>query len=513
MPSPQDEPNLNNQPNEIAGNQPTQPAADTTKMGADARNTNANSPLQPATPAMQSGEATRPPSSTELFDSEMEAGQGAVEDGGQQENREAKPADVQPRPAGTEQPLNKLASAAPTRPEAQPGRERTATTSSNSLANSETSVRQGAVEDGGQQENREASPASVAGGTARNSQQPNVYGGNFGNDVQGSFSDPDRASNQRADANRGEFGEQGDLGATHGGFGNQYRETNPAAEHPAAEATEEKYYGEGAARPGNQHNAYRTYDGQDRRPEEQGHAVRDTPAPPIMNFDNNVADQQTDGRGNVQDNRNLPSKSGETAAFQNDNGSPTVGSAYAADYGHTSGVGLPAGATDNHLEMGPNGHGELEDARSSRGGYDNQGSQGGRSHDQQPGGNAPAGQDAPAPVDAPTTAQTPGYGYGHERSEQAQAGNPDTGDSRNGFGPGGSKEGNVSQGHGSQGGSYDDENPGARGPEYDNFTQQDKAQNYGQENRTDFRPEGGDKPADADDTAPRRNAGRDEPAK
>jgi len=503
-------PSLNDQPNEIAGNQPSQPAADKTKMGADAQNTNANSPLQPATPAMQSGEATRPPATTELVDSEMKAGQGAVEDGGHQENREAAPAAVQPQPAGAEQPLSKLAGAAPARPAAQPGGESAAaTTSSQSLANSETSVGKGAVEHGDKQENRPAQPTSA---TAAGTQQPNVYGGNFGNDVQGSFNDQGRAGNQQANANRGEFGEQGALGATHGGFGNQYREFDTAAERPSAEATEEKYYGEGASKPGPQHNAYRTYDGQDQRPEEQGHAVRDTPTPPSLSGGHNVAGHQTDGRGNTQDNRNLPDKTGEAAAFQNDNGAPTVGAAYADDYGHTSGVSLPAGATANHLPMGPNGHGAVEDERSSCGGYDNQGSQVGRSHDQHPGGNATTGQGAPAPIDAPNAPQTPGYGYGHERSEAARPGNPDTGDSRNGFGAGGSQEGNTGQGYGSKGGSYDDQNPGARGPAYDNFTQQDKAQNYGQENRPDFRPEDDDKPQDADDTAPRRNAGRDEPA-
>jgi hypothetical protein len=504
-------PSLNDQPNEIAGNRPSQPGA-ATSLGADAQNTNANSSLQPATPAMQSGEPTRPPSSTELFDSEMEAGQGAVEDGGHQENREAKPADVQPTPSGSGQDLRSLANqaATPTAPSAKG--DATPPPASHELFDSEMAAGEGAVEDGGHQENREASPADVTGIPA-SPKQPNVYGGNFGNDVQGSFQDPDRASNQQADPNRGEFGTQGNLGGTHGGFGNQYREIDPAAEHPAAEATEEKYYGQGAAEPGLQHNAYRAYDGRDQRPAQQGHAVHDTPAPPTMSFDNNVADDQTDGRGNVQDNRNLPGKSGEVAAFQNDNGSPTVGSAYADDYGHTSGVGLPADATGNHAGNGVAGRNQQEDGRSSRGGYDNQGSQGGRSHDQQPTGNAPASQDAPAPVDAPNTTQAAGYGYGHERSEAARPGNPDTGDSRNGFGAGGSKEGNTSQGYGSKGGSYDDQNPGARGPEYDKFTQEDKAQNYGQENREDFRPEGGDKPADADyGAAPRRNAGRDEPA-
>ena len=508
-------PSLNDQPNEIAGNNPSQPAAENAKMGADAQNTNANNPLQPATPAMQLGEAApaSPPSSKDLVDSEMGAGNGAVEPGGEQENREAKPADVKPQSAPDAPPLNKLTGSAPARPAPQPGGNAAPVTSSKSLASSETSVRKGAVEPGSKQQNSEAQPtnASIAPLTA--SPQPNAYGGNFGNDVQNSFHDHDRASNQLADANRGEFGEQGRLGATHGGFGNQYREFDTAAERPAAEATEEKYYGEGAAIPGPQHNAYRAYDGQDRRPEEQGHAVRDTPAPPAMSFGDNVADRQpTDGRGNTQDNRNLPDKTGETAAFQNDNGAPTSGSAYASDYGHTSGVGLPFGATENHIESGLAGRNQQEDQRSSREGYDNQGSQGGRSHDQQPGGNAPGGQGAVAPVNSPDALQNPGYGYGHERSEDAQPGNPNTGDSRSGFGASGSKEGNTSQGYGSKGGSYDDQNPGARGPEYDNFTKQDKAQNYGQENRKDFRPEDGDQLTDADDTAPRRNVGRDEQA-
>lgn len=432
--------------NSIGGNTGS-PSEANTKMGADAQNTNANSAAQPATPAMQP-EADSPPSSKELFNTEQSVGEGAVEEGDHQENKEANPDDVAAAPAP------------PT-----------------------------------------------------NSTQPNTYGGNLSNSVQSSFQDPDRASNQRADANRGEFGEQGTLGGTHGGFGNQYREVDPATEHPSAEATEEKYYGQGASKPGPQHNAYRDYDGRDARPDQQGHAVRDTPTPPTMDFNDNTTARPpaTDGRGNTQDTRNLPDKAGPDAAFQNDNGAFTVGPAYAADYGHTSGVGLPAGTADRHLPLGPNGHGDIEDQRSSRGGYDNQGSQGGRSHDGQPGDAPAAGTGAPAPVNSPDAPQGEGYGYGHQRSEQEQAGRPDSGDSRSGFGPGGSQQGNVSQGHGSQGGSYDDENPGARGPEYDNFTQQDKAKNYGQEQRDNFRPADGDQPKDTDyGAAPRRNAGRDE---
>jgi hypothetical protein len=448
MPSSEDQPGTNY----IAGNRGAQPADAETKMGADRENTTANNALQPATPAIDSANIANsananptPPSSQELVDSEMDAGNGAVEDGGEQENKEADPADVTAAPAP------------PT-----------------------------------------------------DSAQPNVYGGNFGNSVQSSFEDHDRASNQRSDATRGEFGQQEyNQGDTHGGYGNQYREFDTAAERPAAEANEEKYYGEGASKPGLQHNAYRAYDGRDLAPQQQGHAVRDTALP--SQASQQATSSPTDGRGNTQDTRNLTDKSGPDAAFQNDNGAPTVGTAYAADYGHTSGVGLPAGTPDRHLSMGPNGHGEVEDQRSSRGGYDNQGSQGGRSHDGQPGAPAANGTGAPAPVNSPDAPQGEGYGYGHQRSEQEQAGNPDTGDSRNGFGPAGSKEGNTSQGHGSQGGSYDDENPGARGPEYDNFTKQDKDKNYGQDQREDFRPEN-DKPAEGDYGAvPRRNAGRDEP--
>lgn len=332
--------------------------------------------------------------------------------------------------------------------------------------------------------------------------QPNTYGGNFGNDVQNSYNDPMRQANQESSINRGEVGVQGHLGATHGGFGNQYRSGITEHEGPA----EPRYYGDGNVRPGTgDQNAYRAYDGRDDQPAEQGHAVRDTPTPPAMNF---AAPSPTDGRGDSYDNRNLPSKGGADAAFQNDNGAPTVGAAYAADYGHTSGAKLPPGTPSNHLEMGPNGHGQLEDEHSSRGGYDNQGSQGGRAHDQQP---AATGQGAPAPVNAPDAPQGEGYGYGHERSEQARATSPDTGDSRNGFGPGGSKEGDASQGHGSRGGSYDDQNPGARGPGYDDYTSQDKAKNYGQEQREDFRPADGDQPKEGDyGPSPRRNNGRDQ---
>ncbi|MGI4875543.1 MAG: hypothetical protein ACRYFX_30685 [Janthinobacterium lividum] len=394
--------------NSIAGNTGAQPEAATTKMGADAQNTNANSTAQPTT-----------------IDAGLPSGQAP----------------------------------APSEPNAAVPHD----------------------------------PATVPGAAAPTSDQPDSYGGNFGNDVQGSYNDPNRASNQTSAPDRGAFGQQQyNQGNTHGGYGNQYREFDPAAQHPAAEATEERYYGEGASRSGPQHNSYSAYDGHDRVPDQQGQAIRDTQPVAAQHPGNAPA-----ATAPPTDNRNLPGRDDQGAAFQNDNGSPTTGGGYADDYGHTSGVGLPAATPDNHHPTTPGAQNQRDGQPSTRGGYDGT-----------PPSDAPG---APAPVNAPDAPQTEGYGYGHERSEEAVAGDPKTGDSRSGFGPGGSKEGDTSQGHGSQGGSYDDENPGARGPGHDNFTQQDKAQNYGQDQRADFRPADGDHPTEGDHgPTPRRNPGRDE---
>jgi hypothetical protein len=385
---------------------------------------------------------------------------------------------------------NTLANSNTQSPDAQAQPESDAATTSQELT-TDPAV---AVPSGTQPDYAEGTP--VAPAPPSHSKQPNAYGGNFGNDVQPTFNDPNRVANQEQSLNRGAFGEQGHLGATHGGYGNQYREFDTAAERPAAEPAEEKYYGEGASRPGPQHNAYRDYDGQDTNPDEQGHAVRDTPPP----TQGGPPDPNPNGAYYQQDTRNLVSEGGPAAAFQNDNGAPTVGPAYADDYGHTAGVSLPAGTPSNHLPLAPDGHGLGSNPASARGGYDGQ---------QQEAKTAPQG--TPAPVDAPSAPQGEGYGYGHERSEQAKPGNPDTGDERNGFGPSGSKEGNASEGYGSKGGSYDDQNPGAQTPAYDQFTQQDKAQNYGQDARQDNRPADGDQPSEGDyGPAPRRNVGRDE---
>lgn len=282
---------------------------------------------------------------------------------------------------------------------------------------------------------------------------------NFDNSTLRVHNDQAHADNQASNADRGEFGVQGALGTTHGGFGNQFREG--VTEHGGVDR---KYYGEGVVRADSgDENAYRAYDGHDERPDVQASpveeaAVLDTPpAAPVF------AHPPTDGRGNEVDNRNQPDTTGAAAAFLNDNGSVEMqGAGYASDYGHTSGVGLPR-AAGQALETPPApGRNQSEDQRSSRGGYDNQGSAGGEHHDSA----GPAGRAAaPSGPDAPQAPQGEGYGYGHARSEQPAPGNPHTGETRQGSTPGttlATHGGDAAQGYGSKGGSYDDKNPGGR---------------------------------------------------
>jgi hypothetical protein len=349
----------------------------------------------------------------------------------------------------------------------------------------------------------EPAAAPAAPSAAPAGQQPDAYGGNFSNSTQNVANDSARHDNQASSADRGEFGVQGALGTTHGGFGNQFREG--ITEHQGD--AEAKYYGDGNVRPGaGDHNAYRDYDGHDQRPDvlpsPAERTVADTAAMPPAS-----AAQATDGRGNEVDNRNLPDRTDAAAAFQNDNGSAEVaGAGYASDYGHTSGVGLPRTAGQPQETPAAPGRNQAEDQRSSRGGYDNQGSAGGEHRGtaapagQQPAGAAPA----PAGPDAPHAPQGEGYGYGHQRSEQPKPADNDTGAARQGSTPGtqlASHGGDTSQGYGSKGGSYDDQNPGAHPGGLDQHTSQ--AQNAQQ------------KPASqGDDTEagniPRRNAARDD---
>lgn len=319
---------------------------------------------------------------------------------------------------------------------------------------------------------------------------------NFNKSTRDVYNDQAHAANQASSADRGEFGVQDALGATHGGHGNQFREG--VTEHGGLDR---KYYGEGVVRADSgDENAYRAYDGHDERPDVQASpveqaAVLDTPpAAPVF------ARQPTDGRGNAVDNRNQPDTTGAAAAFLNDNGSVEMqGAGYAPDYGHTSGVGLPRAAGQSLQTPSAPGRNQREDQRSSRGGYDNQGSAGGAHRDAA--GPASGGAAAPSGPAAPHAPQGEGYGYGHARSEQPKPGDSHTGAERQGSTPGtplATHGGDAAQGYGSQGGSYDDKNPGARA----DADQQGGPPTPPATGADEHGPDYG--------SAPRRNAGRDD---
>lgn len=369
--------------------------------------------------------------------------------------------------------------------------------SSEQLAAAETGVGEGGVDDHGQQENKEVDPAGLdpEPGDPAAAGEPNAYGGNFSNATQDVFDDAARLDNQQADASRGEFGRQGTHN-THGGYGNQYRE----ADYKPRDSAEDRYYG-GVGEPGPQHNSYV----QDR--DQLVHANSpDAALPPAPG----PVTPGPDGRGNQHDTRNLPDRADDRANQQNDNSAgPGQGPGYAADYGHTaSGGGAPPTAAPTAVP--PRNQGE--DGRSSRGGYDNQGSANG------PGGSAATGS-APAP---PAMGGTPapdaaGKGYG-DKDYQGEAKRPDyaTGDDRSGFGKGANAAQQAQyEGFGSKGGSYDDQytasQPGTTGgsPAKGDHTQQEfDAKNSGPAARAASRPAGiSDEQAD---TAPKPNAGRAE---
>ncbi|OGX90285.1 hypothetical protein [Hymenobacter coccineus] len=258
--------------------------------------------------------------------------------------------------------------------------------SSEQLADAETSVSEGGVDNHGQQENKEADPADLdpEPSDPAPAGQPNSYGGNFGNSTQDVAGDAGRLDNQLADASRGEFGRQGDHN-THGGYGNQYRE----ADYEPRNSPEDRYYG-GPGEPGPQHNSYQPDRNQLVNANSPDAALPPAPGPETPG---------PDGRGNQHDTRNLPGRDDARANQQNDNSAaPAQGPGYAADYGHTAfGGGAP---TPTAAPTAAPQRNQGEDDRSSRGGYDNQGSANG------PGGSAATGA-APAP---PATGGTPAPG-------------------------------------------------------------------------------------------------------
>jgi hypothetical protein len=113
----------------------------------------------------------------------------------------------------------------------------------------------------------------------------------------------------------------------------------------------------------------------------------------------------------------------------------------------------------------------------------------------------------------PEMANQRGQGYGDRNREQPNSlPNNNTGDERNGYTAAGANKGDVGQGIGSRGGSYndayDDSKAGSTmgSPAQGDQRAEDKAQNYGFAARQENRNSEDDS---ADHGAPRRNAGRD----
>ncbi|WP_216690351.1 hypothetical protein [Hymenobacter siberiensis] len=333
--------------------------------------------------------------------------------------------------------------------------------SSEALAAAETSMAAGAVDaDAQPQENKEANPADLV--------PEGSYGGNFGNGTQDSYQDQDRRENQDSDPNRGEFGAQDLGGTTHGGFGNQ----NRLADYEPNNTAEDNYYG-GSGRPGKQDNSYRSYDGRDERLDSRTE----------YGFEAGTATGQTPTSANPH---------------ENDNGSTKgPGSGYSADYGHTS--LNPSNATDQRNGAAPevDHRNQTEDYMPAQSGTDSQGR-----HDPEA-----------YSTNQPEMANQRGQGYGDRNREQPNSlPNNNTGDERNGYTAAGANKGDVGQGIGSRGGSYndayDDSKAGSTmgSPAQGDQRAEDKAQNYGFAARQENRNSEDDS---ADHGAPRRNAGRD----
>ena len=323
----------------------------------------------------------------------------------------------------------------------------TASASSESLADSEMRVGDGAVGNNLQpRENAAADPARLV--------PTGAYGGNFGNSTQASYHDTARRDNQDSDASRGEFGAQDLGGTTHGGFGNQNRQ----ADYEPHGSAEDQYYG-GPGRPGHQDNAYRAYDGRDERPDsrsEYGFEPGTVPAPEVARS------------GNPEN------------AHLNDNGAPKgPDSGYAADYGHTSLRGENAATRQEKGPATADRRNQTEDYLPAQAGYDNQGR-----HDEQT--HPVARQGAAGGSDAPV---------GDDRSGYVQA-------------PGGDADKGLGSRGGSYNDSYDDSKPGstAGSPAAGDQRREDLNSNYGATARRENRPDNDDA---EDHGTPRRNAGRD----
>lgn len=181
-----------------------------------------------------------------------------------------------------------------------------------------------------------------------------------------------------------------------------------------------------------------------------------------------------DGHQVLQGNGDNGQGIGGPTSQQNDNGSEVSNSeGYSADYGNTSG-GSPL---PGDIPAAPNSttRNQHEDSHSSRGGYDNQGHPDDSNYRQPAPGAAAASGTATAQDEAGRPAPLP---------EEPNAGASS------------SYSGSTQDGHGSRGGSYNDEydaaddNSKAGSPARGDYDSQDQSQNYGEASRQQNRPAG-----------------------
>ncbi|WP_375415902.1 hypothetical protein [uncultured Hymenobacter sp.] len=406
-------------------------------------------------------------------------------------------------------------------------------------------------------ENRNSAEDRYYGGPGRYGPQHNAYRDYDGRDERGGqpYRGGNQGSNQENQGGNGGYGNQNrynDHGYDRhgfnqqgghyygpnegydprhaGGYGYSDQQRQAAGYDQRSQRDQDSYYGN--RNPGNYGAGRSGYPDSDNRYSQ----------PPQRGYD--------DGRGNRQDNRNQPDRDDRRANFQNDNGAgpgrPGLG--YANDYGQSSigggdygyGRGREQRPNQNYGGSGYERRNQDEDQRSSRGGYDNQGSGGGRAghRDDDQGrygqqgyqgqdgygsgaderGRQQQGGPAQDQQGDPRRRPTEGYGYGHGRDERGGQANYNTGDQRNGYGR--SHMGDSQQGYGSRGGSYNDEydngnggqgdqNGRAGSPAQGDYTQQERNRNYGPAARQQFRPDKAEGENDDYGSAPRRNRGRD----
>ncbi|MCB2409715.1 hypothetical protein [Hymenobacter lucidus] len=331
-------------------------------------------------------------------------------------------------------------------------------TSSQSLADSEMSVGQGALnaQPGDEQENKEADRQAVRRNPTPADETPKAdWGGNFGNSVQNIYHDADRLENQLASPGRGEFGPQG-TGGTHGGHGNQYRADDVYGAQLGTQPVSSGGYIGGRSENNTGTDEYNP----------QGSSFGHEPATPLAGT---TVDPQ----------------------YRNDNASPKApDSGFSDDYGHSSLVGSNASTS---AAPGPE--------RNQSPGYDYIPSQGnardeqlGTTYNPQPTVHGRTGElnglNEPGPNQEPATANGSDFRTGYTRTEGEA-----------------SYQGNSGEGIGSKGGSYNDPNTpmnptaGANSPTKDDYSRD-------AQNNAPVPPhEDG-----ADYSAPRRNAGRDNDA-